>query len=161
MKKLKLTTEYTEFDDISELLIDDQNLMNMAIKARNTAYAPYSNFNVGAAILLDNDEIIIGSNQENAAYPSGMCAERVSIYFAGAKYPDNSILKMAISASSSLKAIDKPVGPCGACRQAIAEYEVKQNKPIEIYFTGQSGKIIKVESLKHLLPLGFDKTFLK
>ena len=89
------------------------------------------------------------------------CAERVAIYYAGANYPDNPILKMAISASSLLKKIDKPVAPCGACRQAIAEYEVKQNKAIEIYFMGESGKIIMVNSLKELLPLGFDKSFLK
>ena len=161
MKKLKLTTEYTLFDNRSELTPQVQDLMNIAINARKKAYAPYSKFNVGTALLLDNDEIIIGNNQENAAYPSGMCAERVAIYYAGANYPDNSILKMAISASSLLKEIDKPVAPCGACRQAIAEYEVKQNKAIEIYFMGESGKIIMVNSLKELLPLGFDKSFLK
>jgi len=135
--------------------------MNIAINARKKAYAPYSKFNVGTAILLDNNEIIIGNNQENAAYPSGMCAERVAIYFAGAKYPENTILKMAISASSMLKEIDKPVAPCGGCRQAIAEYEVKQNKAIEIYFMGESGNVIMVNSLKDLLPLAFDKSFLK
>ena len=161
MKKLKLTTEYKLFDDSSELDPQARDLMNIAINTRKKAYAPYSKFSVGTAILLDNNEIIIGNNQENAAYPSGMCAERVAIYFAGAKYPDKAILKMAISASSSLKNIDNPVAPCGACRQAISEYEVKQNIAIEIYFMGETGKIIMVNSIKELLPLGFDKSFLK
>ena len=161
MKKLKLTTEYTLFENSAELDTQARDLMNIAIGARKKAYAPYSKFSVGTAILLDNNEIIIGSNQENAAYPSGMCAERVAIYFAGAKYPDHKILKMAISASSMFKKLDQPVAPCGACRQAIAEYEVKQKKAIEIYFMGESGNIIMVNSLKELLPLGFDKSFLK
>jgi len=161
MQKLQLITDYILFDTISELNKQDQELMNLAIASRKQAYSPYSNFSVGAAILLDNDEIVIGSNQENAAYPSGMCAERVAIYSAGSKYPKNTILKLAISASSSLKEITIPVAPCGACRQAISEYEINQNTPIEIFFMGASGKIIKVNSLKDLLPLGFDKSFLK
>jgi len=160
MKRLQLVTDYTVFDTISELDTKSQELMNIAIKARKQAYAPYSKFNVGAAILLDNGEIIIGNNQENAAYPSGMCAERVAIYSAGSRYPKIPMLKLAISASSSLKEVMQPVAPCGACRQAISEYEVTQNRPIEIYFMGASGKIIKVDSLKDLLPLGFDKSFL-
>jgi len=160
MKRLQLVTNYILFDTISELDIQSQELMNIAIKVKKQAYAPYSNFNVGAAILLDNGEIIIGNNQENAAYPSGMCAERVAIYSAGSRYPKIPILKLAISASSSLKEITQPVAPCGACRQAISEYEVNQNRPIEIFFMGESGKIIMVNSLKDLLPLGFDKSFL-
>ncbi len=160
MQKLQLITDYILFDSISELDVKDQELMNLAIKSRKQAYAPYSNFSVGAAILLANGKIVVGSNQENAAYPSGMCAERVAIYSAGSKYPRVSILKLAISASSSLKEIIQPVAPCGACRQAISEYEVNQNISIEIFFMGESGKIIKVDSLKDLLPLGFDKSFL-
>ncbi|MCF6348337.1 MAG: cytidine deaminase [Flavobacteriaceae bacterium] len=160
MQKLQLITDYILFDTIFELDIQDQKLMNLAIESRKQAYAPYSNFSVGAAILLNNGKIVIGSNQENAAYPSGMCAERVAIYSAGSKYPRVSILKLAISASSSLKEIIQPVAPCGACRQAISEYEVNQNIPIEIFFMGESGKIIKVNSLKDLLPLSFDKSFL-
>lgn len=160
MQKLQLITDYILFDTISELDIQDQELMNLAIESRKQAYAPYSNFSVGAAILLNNGKIVIGSNQENAAYPSGMCAERVAIYSAGSKYPRVSILKLAISASSSLKEIIQPVAPCGACRQAISEYEVNQKTPIEIFFMGELGKIIKVNSLKDLLPLSFDKSFL-
>ncbi len=160
MKKLQLITDYILFDSISELDSQAQKLMNLAIEARKQAYAPYSNFNVGAAILLDNDEVVMGSNQENAAYPSGMCAERVAIYSAGSKYPKTPILKLAISASSTLKKVTEPVAPCGACRQAISEYEVNQNTPIEIFFMGENGAVIKVNSLKDLLPLSFDKSFL-
>jgi len=160
MKKLQLVTDYILFDSIYELDTEVQKLMNSAIEVRKQAYAPYSNFNVGAAILLDNDEVVIGSNQENAAYPSGMCAERVAIYSAGSNYPKASILKLVISASSTLKKVEKPVAPCGACRQAISEYEVNQNTPIEIFFMGEDGPIIKVNSLKDLLPLSFDKSFL-
>ena len=109
MKKVTLTSDFTVYDDISELAKDDQQLMSQAIAARKKAYAPYSNFSVGAAILLDNQQIVLGSNQENAAYPSGLCAERVAIFSAGANYPDNTILKIAISATSLAKKIDKPV----------------------------------------------------
>jgi cytidine deaminase len=160
MQKLQLTTQYTLYENKAELDGTSQELMGAAIEARKKAYAPYSNFSVGAAILLDNGNIVTGNNQENAAYPSGLCAERVAIYSAGALYPNNNILKIAISASSSRKEVVKPVAPCGACRQAIAEYEMKQTTPIEIFFMGETGEIIKVNSLKDILPLAFDKSFL-
>lgn len=134
--------------------------MQKAIEARDNAYAPYSQFFVGAAILLDNGEIITGSNQENASYPSGLCAERTAVYYAGAKYPNSKLLKMAITAASQKQKTDSPIPPCGACRQALAEYEVKQDESIEIYFMGETGKIIKSESLANLLPLVFDKSAL-
>ncbi len=160
MKKLQLTTEYTLFDKIGELSPEDQELMKSAIQTRKTAYSPYSSFSVGTAILLDNGSVVIGSNQENAAYPSGLCAERVAIFSANAQYPKNKILKLAISASSSRKRVSEPVAPCGACRQSISEYEVKQNSPIEILFMGETGSVIKVSSLKDLLPLSFDRSYL-
>ncbi len=160
MQKLQLTTQYILYENKAELDSASQELMNTAIEARKKAYAPYSNFSVGAAILLDNGKIVTGNNQENAAYPSGLCAERVAIYSAGALYPNNTILKIAISASSSHKEVIKPVAPCGACRQAIAEYEMKQTTPIEIFFMGETGEVIKVNSLKDILPLAFDKSFL-
>lgn len=160
MKKIQLKSEFTVFENINELENIELNLMRKAIEARNNAYAPYSNFNVGVAILLNNDIIILGNNQENAAYPSGLCAERVAIYSAGANYPNTTILKIAITASSSIKHVDKPIAPCGSCRQSIAEYEIKQESPIEIIFMGETGKILKTESLKSLLPLSFDKSFL-
>jgi cytidine deaminase len=160
MNKVTITTDFDVFETIQELPTDIQNLMHEAVAIRKTAYAPYSNFKVGAAILLNNGEIILGSNQENAAYPSGLCAERVAVFYAGAKYPEAKILKMAISAASDNTTTSAPIPPCGACRQSIAEYEIKQNTPIEIYFMGEIGSIYKSDSLKNLLPLLFDKKFL-
>jgi len=160
MNKVTITTDFDVFETIQELPTDIQNLMHEAVAIRKTAYAPYSHFKVGAAILLNNGEIILGSNQENAAYPSGLCAERVAVFYAGAKYPEAKILKMAISAASNNTTTSAPIPPCGACRQSIAEYEIKQNTPIEIYFMGEIGSIYKSDSLKNLLPLLFDKKFL-
>lgn len=134
--------------------------MNQAIEIRKKAYAPYSQFRVGAALLLDNGKIMLGSNQENAAYPSGLCAERVAIFHAGAVYPEAKILKMAITAASDTNQTTVPIPPCGSCRQSIAEYEIKQNSPIEIYFMGEKGVIYQSSSLKNLLPFMFDKKFL-
>ena len=158
MKEVKIETTLHVYSDIRELPKSIQNLMNQAIKARENAYAPYSSFNVGAAILLDNNEVITGSNQENASYPSGLCAERTAIYYAGAKYPNAKVLKLAITASSQNKVTDKPIPPCGACRQAIAEYEIRQQQPIEIYFMGVKGEVIKSDSLANLLPLIFENS---
>lgn len=160
MNEITISTTLQVYEGISELPLEIQNLMNTAIEARNNAYAPYSKFNVGAALLLDNGEIIIGSNQENASYPSGLCAERTAVYYAGAKYPKAKILKIAITASSQNQITKKPIPPCGACRQAIAEYEIKQNNPIEIYFMGAVGNVIKSDSLANLLPLLFDNSVL-
>ena len=160
MKDITITTQFSSFDNVAELPADVQDLMAKAVSVRKNAYAPYSKFRVGAAILLDNGEIVLGSNQENAAYPSGLCAERTAIYYTGANYPDATILKMAISAASDTNPTLSPIPPCGACRQSIAEYEFKQNQPIEIYFMGESGAIFKSDSLKNLLPLTFDKNFL-
>ena len=160
MKEVKIETKLEVYDNIAELSKDDQNLMNTAIEARGNAYAPYSKFNVGAAILLDNDAVVIGNNQENACFPSGLCAERTAIYYAGAKYPKAKILKMAITASSQNQITDKPIPPCGACRQSIAEYEIKQDRAIEIYFMGAKGKVVKSHSLANLLPLLFESSVL-
>jgi cytidine deaminase len=160
MKKITITTDFDVFDTVQELPKDIQNLMQEAVIIRKKAYAPYSKFNVGAALLLDNGKIILGSNQENAAFPSGLCAERVAIFQAGAIYPEAKILKMAISAASENSTTSAPIPPCGSCRQSIAEYEIKQNTPIEIYFMGEIGSIYKSDSLKNLLPLLFDKKFL-
>jgi len=160
MKEVKIETTLQVFNSLNELPQGTRNLMNFAIEARNNAYAPYSKFNVGAAILLDNEEVVIGSNQENASYPSGLCAERTAIYYAGAKYPDAKILIMALTASSQNQVTDKPIPPCGACRQAIAEYEIKQDQPIEIYFMGAKGKVVKSKSLANLLPLLFESSVL-
>ncbi|MGA9637265.1 cytidine deaminase [Flavobacterium sp.] len=160
MKELTIISLFTVYNNTTELPIEIQNLLIKAIKIRQSAYAPYSQFKVGVAILLANGEIILGANQENAAYPSGLCAERVAIYQAGTLYPNILIKKIIISASSDIKQTTTPIPPCGACRQAIAEYEIKQEQPIEIYFTGESGDIYKSPSLKNLLPLLFNKNLL-
>ncbi|MBJ7882889.1 cytidine deaminase [Gelidibacter salicanalis] len=160
MKEIKIESLLTVYDSLDELPKDVMALMEKAMEARNKSYAPYSNFSVGAAILLENNEIVMGSNQENASYPSGLCAERTAIFYAGAQYPDVTMVRMAIIAGSKKKVTDTPIPPCGACRQSIAEYEIKQNKPIELYFMGEKGKVVKSHSLANLLPLVFDKTFL-
>jgi cytidine deaminase len=160
MKEVKIETKLKVYDDINELPTNIQKLMKSAVIARENAYAPYSKFKVGTAILLDNGEVVTGSNQENASYPSGLCAERTAIYYAGAKYPDAKFLQMAITASSQNQVTDKPIPPCGACRQAIAEYELKQKQHISIYFMGAKGKVVESDSLANLLPLLFDNSVL-
>jgi cytidine deaminase len=160
MKEIKITSKYKIFESRKELSGEDLMLLKKAEEARDKAYAPYSHFNVGASLLLENGKIILGNNQENAAYPSGMCAERVAIWTAASRFPDEKILKIFIAASSSTHKVDKPVSPCGACRQTIAEYEFKQDRNIEIFFTGETGIIVQAGSLNDLLPLAFDNTLL-
>jgi cytidine deaminase len=160
MKEISIISKFSVFDSQSELPSDVQNLMHDAIEIRKKAYAPYSKFRVGVALLLDNGKIILGSNQENAAYPSGLCAERVAIFSAGTLYPDAKMIKMAISATSDTNPTLTPIPPCGACRQSISEYEIRQEVPIELYFMGESGSVYKSDSLKNLLPLLFDKKVL-
>jgi cytidine deaminase len=160
MKEIKIEATLYVFDNVNELPNEALSLMQKAIEARGRAYAPYSKFYVGAALLLDNGQVITGNNQENASYPSGLCAERTAIYYAGSQFPDSKIIRMAISAGSKRNQTTKPIPPCGACRQAIAEYEIKQESPIEIYFMGETGAVAKSNSLANLLPLVFDKSVL-
>ncbi len=160
MKKIEIKTQITVFDSIEELPITVKDLMNKAIEAKQNAYAPYSNFKVGAAFLLEDGTVVTGNNQENAAYPSGMCAERVAIWKVSSEYPNLKISKLAITASSSTQLTKEPVAPCGACRQTLSEYELKQKDKIEVYFMGEVGKVIKTNSILDLLPIAFDKSFL-
>lgn len=160
MKPLTITSRLEVYESIDEISQDIQDLMKKAVEVRENAYAPYSRFKVGAAILLENGEVVVGSNQENASYPSGLCAERTAVYAAGAQHPNIRILKIAITARSLKHKVVSPVPPCGACRQALAEYEVKQEEPIELYFMGETGKVVKAESIKDLLPLAFDNSCL-
>jgi cytidine deaminase len=160
MEKIIINTSIDVYKSLEELDKLDQEIMQKAIAIRKTAYAPYSNFEVGAALLLENGAIVLGNNQENAAYPSGLCAERVAIYAASSQYPDIKFVKMFISATSRTHEIDEPIPPCGACRQSISEYEIKQEAPIKIYFMGAKGQIYVSHSLKNLLPLMFDKKYL-
>ncbi|HEY0092288.1 MAG TPA: cytidine deaminase [Flavobacterium sp.] len=160
MKEINLTSKFTEFESQNELPAEVNMLMEKAIEIRKNAYAPYSKFRVGAALMLDNGSIVCGSNQENAAYPSGLCAERVAIFQAGTLFPNEKISRIAISAASDTNTTTSPIPPCGGCRQAIAEYEFRQDSPIEIYFMGETGSVYKSDSLKNLLPFTFDKNFL-
>ena len=160
MRKIEINTEITIFDSIQELPDEIKTLMNAAKKAKANAYAPYSKFKVGAAFLLENGEIVTGNNQENAAYPSGMCAERVAIWKVSSEFPSIIMKVLAITASSASQVLTEPVAPCGGCRQTLLEYEQKQAQPIEIYFMGETGKVLKMNSISDLLPIAFDNTFL-
>lgn len=160
MKEINISTTFLAYNSIDELPSEIRSLMEQAIEIRKKAYAPYSHFRVGAAILLDNGKVVLGSNQENAAYPSGLCAERVAIFQAGAVFPDAKIVKLAITAASDSNPTLSPIPPCGACRQSIAEYEFKQDAPIEIFFMGESGEVYVSNSIANLLPLSFDKKYL-
>lgn len=160
MENITIATSFTAYDSVDELPQEVKSLMEKAVAVRKTAYAPYSRFRVGAALLLQNDKIVLGSNQENAAYPSGLCAERVAIFQGGALYPGEKMVRIAISAAADDKVVGSPIPPCGSCRQSMIEYEVRQDTPIEIWFMGETGKVYKSDSLKNLLPLVFDKNFL-
>jgi cytidine deaminase len=161
MKKINVAASGTVYDDINELPEDERKAMEAAIEATQNSYAPYSGFKVGAALLMEDDTIITGSNQENAAYPSGMCAERVAIWKAGATFPGKVVKKIAIAVKASHTTMDRPVGPCGACRQTLLEYEINQEEPMEILFMGEVGKIVKVDSISGLLPFSFDGSYLE
>ncbi len=160
MKRRQVIT-YTEYRSLSELGENMQRLFKRALKVQRDAYAPYSKFKVGAAVRLEGGQILCGSNQENAVYPVGLCAERVAIFQAGALYPDVRICDLVILAGGERAANNRPVPPCGSCRQAIAEYECRQGYPIRIAFGGaDGGAIIEVRTVAGLLPFGFSKAFL-
>ena len=125
MKIIEITSRFTEYPEASALTAQEQELLQQAHTAAGMAYAPYSNFYVGAALMLDNGEICLGNNQENAAYPSGICAERVAIFAASATHPKARVTQMAVVAHAANRTLDHPISPCGACRQVLAEYEMK------------------------------------
>jgi cytidine deaminase len=156
MEKKCINISYTEYDSIDELGTSDKLLLEHAIAAADTSYAPYSSFNVGAAVQLSNGEIVSGSNQENAAYPSGTCAERCAIFYANANYPDNAVSAIAIVAMDSDGSVThSPVTPCGACRQVLLETENRYATPIRILLCGAK-EVYVIESARSLLPLQFD-----
>ncbi len=155
MIKHTLTVAYTEVSGTSELIEGDRQLLKEAWEACELAYAPYSNFHVGAALILANDLVFKGNNQENAAYPSGICAERVAVFTASSQYPGVPIISMAVVAKTDIFNLSNPVTPCGACRQVIAEYETLSGKPIRILLQGNSDKIWIIDGIANLLPLMF------
>ncbi|MFD1316882.1 cytidine deaminase [Namhaeicola litoreus] len=160
MKDLEHQIKFIEIEDRLSLNEQEKELLSIAESARDKAYAPYSKFLVGASVLLENGKIITGNNQENAAYPSGMCAERVAVWKAMSEFPELEIKSVFIVAKSLNHKITEPIPPCGGCRQTLLEYEFRQKKPITIYFSGESGKIIKVESINQLLPFAFNPNYL-
>lgn len=152
---------YEHFKGISELNAIEKELFEKAKSAREKGYAPYSNFLVGCSILLENGEIHTGNNQENAAFPSGLCAERTALFWIGANFPNEKIKKIfIIGGPREFSEKTPPIPPCGACRQSLMEYETKQNEDIDVYFSNLSEEVFKVNSIKDLLPFYFDATFL-
>lgn len=156
-KKIQLA--YQEYSSENELSETYRNLIKEAKKAAENAYAVYSNFKVGVALLLDNQKTVTGNNQENAAYPSGLCAERVAIFYANANYPNNSIEALVIVAKNEDGFLPYPAAPCGACRQVLLETEGRYEKPMKIILYGTK-RIIVIPNVKLLLPFFFDKTAL-
>ena len=146
---------------ISELSEKEQQLVENAKSALKTAYAPYSGFLVGSSVLLENGEIINGSNQENVAYPSGLCAERVALFYAGARYPDIKVKTIAVSVLSKNFEVNNVISPCGACRQVMAEYEDKQEQSIKVILHSPTDEVLIANTVEDLLPFMFKSPFLK
>jgi len=161
MKEIVLEIKLREFDTLDELNTSDRELMLAAREAALNAYAPYSNYYVGAAVKLANGEIVIGNNQENVAYPSGLCAERVALFAASAKFPGVKVEAIAITSRARDFLVSSPVSPCGACRQVISEYEMLAQNKIKVILMGQEGKIQMLEGIENLLPLVFKEENLK
>ena len=152
-KEIKIS--FDEYKSIDELEAEDRELVEAAIGAINGAYAPYSHFHVGAAVRMSNGQIVTGSNQENAAFPSGICAERTAMFSAGARFPDKDIRSIAIAGGVHGILSEQPATPCGACRQVMAQYQTKAGKPMSVIMTGKS-RIWKFHKVDDILPLIFD-----
>jgi len=161
MKKVELKIAFTEFESESELNSVEQELLQKARQSCDLAYAPYSDFHVGAALLLENGMIVTGNNQENVAFPSGLCAERVAIYYAGAQYPNIAIKTIAITCKSKSFHVGEPLSPCGGCRQAMSEYEMRHKSNIRVILMGETGRIRVIDSIADLLPFMFKAEELK
>jgi cytidine deaminase len=161
MKKEVIHIHFSEYQDRSELTEEDRDLLEKAMLASANAYAPYSGFHVGSAVKLENGVIVTGNNQENAAYPSGLCAERVALFTASSQYPGIPVKSVAITAQSAEFIIDYPIPPCGACRQVIAEYETHHHHAIRLILAGENGQILVFDSIDALLPFGFNSSQLR
>ena len=161
MQKRNISISFDEYNSLDELNSQDQILCIEARKAMSNSHSPYSGFRVGVAVQLESGRIVYGSNQENVAYPSGLCAERVALFMIGTTYPDDKILSMAITAQTAHFLIKEPVTSCGACLQVMAEYEKKQSHPINVLFYCLNGAIIRTTGIKTLLPFAFEETRLQ
>jgi cytidine deaminase len=161
MEKKSLSLSYLEYDSADELPATDRELLDRAKNVVDSAYAPYSHYRVGAAVKMRNGNIITGSNQENMAFPSGLCAERVALYAAASANPGVPVEAIAITARSEQFRVDEPVPPCGSCRQAMIEYEMYSHQKIRVILMGEYGKVLVIESMEALLPLSFKEDGLK
>ena len=154
MKELTITAVLNVYK-FQELTEADRTVLQAAMDATKRSYAPYSKFSVGAAARLNNDVIVTGTNQENAAYPSGLCAERTTLFYANSQYPDQAVATLAVAARTERDFLDAPIPPCGACRQVILETEKRFNQPMRILLYGKE-EVYEVKSIRDLLPLSFD-----
>lgn len=161
MKENKFEFNYEVYNDISELTEKDAWLLSEARSVTEQAYAPYSNFHVGAVAILSNGQVVAGTNQENASYPVGICAERVLLGNAATLYPGINIETLAISYNSEDVKSDHPISPCGMCRQALVEYETRLKNPIRLILGGMAGKIQIINTANFLLPFAFTSNELK
>jgi len=161
LRGIKFTTTIKEYDSEQELAPWESLLLTDARKALEYSYSPYSRFKVGAAILLENNEVVLGSNQENASFPAGVCAERAAIYNATHQYKDEKIKAIAITVLPLDFEVNSPIAPCGVCRQVMLETELQQNKDIHIILKGSKGKIYTLPNSTSLLPLYFFEKGLK
>ena len=158
MNKKSLNIEYLEYDSVKLMNSEERDLITQADENLKNAYAPYSKFKVSAVCQMENGVVVKGTNQENGAYPSGLCAERVAIFAAKSQFPDKKVDKIVITTELTTTS---PVSPCGACRQVLIEYELTQNQPIELIMKSGDSKVWKFKSVKDILPFAFDGEFLK
>lgn len=160
MRKEQFVSPYEVYDNPDELNAQDAELLQYAHKAAQNAYAPYSRFHVGAAVRLANGKIVSGNNIENAAYPSGLCAERVTLFSAQAQYPGVAIEAIAVTAHSEKTLVDEPIAPCGACRQVMVEVEKVSQCKLRILCQGETGPVMAFDGIETLMPFIFVDKFL-
>lgn len=154
MQNRQIIIDYYEYESLAELPAEARSLMEKAIAATATAYVPYSHFRVGAAVLLADGTVVTGSNQENIAYPSGLCAERTALFSASAQYPDKAVTALAVVGRDAAGRLVE-ASPCGACRQVLSEYETRYGSPITVFLYMKEGRIRRVEGVNSLLPFSF------
>ena len=155
MVRKEIRIDYEEYASVEEMSAQDRELCRAAVEALDGSYAPYSHFHVGAAVRLSDGTIVKGANQENAAYPSGLCAERTAMFAAGANYPGLDMESIAVAARQDGRLCSEPAAPCGACRQVMAQYQTKSGKPMSVILVG-ADHIMKFSRVDDILPLIFD-----
>lgn len=156
MTEEKLTIDYQHYSGIEELPASDRELAEAAVNAMKASYAPYSRFNVGAAVRLEDGTVVIGANQENAAFPSGLCAERTALFSAGASYPRKAVVEIAVAGGAGMTLNAEPVPPCGACRQVMMETQVRAGRNMSILLVG-ADSVFKFSRVQDLMPFSFEK----